>query len=357
MTKKVNKNKFSFVALVFAFLVFAFNFMPLTNVVLSDSNDFEKTSSFANMSADSKTFTHIFESQLLYADGTYTLGSNGTTSSDNYYMYSVVSYTFIVTITENNGTNYLTLKLIDNNGTITPFNNVVIPDFEDYYSLRGSHQKKSVTGINYVKGIYHNNNLQPFISSSVTYTNGNRAYLDMYCGVVINEFDERTLVSQCDYFIVNYRQQEITGTANGLMSPGYMEIVIGRRVELEEYEGIGPGIYLALPVPVLQENGEIVIYQKVPDESDFSAGYNQGYSIGEQVGYNNGYNVGYQRGFESADTYPLFYNLFSAVVDAPINSLLSLVNVEILGINVQELFTALISIAFVICVIRLFTGG
>lgn len=99
MTKKVNKNKFSFVALIFAFLVFAFNFMPLTNVVLSDSNDFEKTSSFVSDErvsiVEDESFSFDYQANVISKPSSPKVDSNGFSYD---FLYDVLNcnYSFVI---------------------------------------------------------------------------------------------------------------------------------------------------------------------------------------------------------------------------------------------------------------------
>lgn len=92
----------------------------------------------------------------------------------------------------------------------------------------------------------------------------------------------------------------------------------------------------------------------------YQDGYNSGLSDGEALGYNKGYNagdsVGYSRGYNdganSANNYT-FFSLVSAVIDAPIQAFMGLFNFEILGINLAGFFTGLLTLAFIITIVRL----
>lgn len=79
-----------------------------------------------------------------------------------------------------------------------------------------------------------------------------------------------------------------------------------------------------------------------------SAGYSSGYSAGETIGYNNGYS----QGIEAGDKYS-FFSLVSAVIDAPIQAFMGLFNFELLGINLAGFFTGLLTLAFIITIVRL----
>lgn len=82
------------------------------------------------------------------------------------------------------------------------------------------------------------------------------------------------------------------------------------------------------------------------------AGYQRGYQAGTQVGYQDGYNKGVQEGDENT-----FLSLLTAVVDAPVAVFSGIFDVEILGYNMKNVFFALLSVALVFAVYRLFSGG
>lgn len=82
-----------------------------------------------------------------------------------------------------------------------------------------------------------------------------------------------------------------------------------------------------------------------------SIGYNNGYNAGKSDGYNNGYNAGLQAGNDYS-----FLGLMSAVVDAPISIFTGLLNFELLGVNVLDLVTGLLTFAVVIFVVSLILG-
>ena len=85
--------------------------------------------------------------------------------------------------------------------------------------------------------------------------------------------------------------------------------------------------------------------------------YDNGYDVGSLDGYDVGYRegeiIGYQRGVEDAGDYT-FFTLISAVVDAPIQAFTGLFNFDLLGVNLVDFFFALLTVATIIAVIRLF---
>lgn len=95
---------------------------------------------------------------------------------------------------------------------------------------------------------------------------------------------------------------------------------------------------------------------KVGYDSGYKVGHSDGevagYSSGNSVGYNSGYNVGYQDGVNSSNTYS-FFNLISAVIDAPVQAFMGLFNFELLGVNLAGFFTGLLTLAFILTVVKL----
>lgn len=93
-------------------------------------------------------------------------------------------------------------------------------------------------------------------------------------------------------------------------------------------------------------------------------GYTNGYQAGEIGGYNSGYNAGEIDGFNAgkieganqANTYT-FVSLIGAVVDVPLNAFKSLFNFDILGINLFNFFSALLTCCLIIFILKLALGG
>lgn len=104
------------------------------------------------------------------------------------------------------------------------------------------------------------------------------------------------------------------------------------------------------------------------DADSYNAGYNAGYSAGlddnQQVIYDTGYSdgntfgygAGYSAGLNDANQYS-FYNLFGAVLDAPVQTLIGLLNFNLLGVNLLSLFGGLLALALLLFVIKLLLGG
>lgn len=94
-------------------------------------------------------------------------------------------------------------------------------------------------------------------------------------------------------------------------------------------------------------------------------GYADGYVDGESSGYTDGYNVGdragfvrgYNEGLNTADNGYTFYNLIGAVFDAPLNTFTSLFNFEILGVNILNFLSSILTLCIVIWLIKIALGG
>lgn len=86
--------------------------------------------------------------------------------------------------------------------------------------------------------------------------------------------------------------------------------------------------------------------------TEYWFGYDQGYIDGEQVGYTNGVNDTLQNGSVASE-------IFAGIVNVgllPINVFLGMLNLEVFGINIGALVTALMTIAITIIIVRLITG-
>lgn len=117
--------------------------------------------------------------------------------------------------------------------------------------------------------------------------------------------------------------------------------------------------------------GSVTDYQ-----AGYSAGYNDGYTRGESDGYAQGESVGYQNGYQEAqEQYSGDYErgrlagyregletaengdwkaLFSAVVDAPIQTLQGMFNFEILGFDMRLAIGGILTLCVTLIVVKLF---
>ena len=121
---------------------------------------------------------------------------------------------------------------------------------------------------------------------------------------------------------------------------------------------------LPMPVAFAEEFVSRTYYVVDTSSSEYTAGYNNGYNAGNESGYsdgysagkNNGYTTGYSagrlQGMSEANDYT-FFSLVSAVIDAPIQAFMGLFNFNLLGINLAGFFTGLLTVAFIITVVRM----
>lgn len=122
------------------------------------------------------------------------------------------------------------------------------------------------------------------------------------------------------------------------------------------------GIYTGI---VAWEDRTYFLTNSIDDNQYYKNGFQQGYqdgkTDGEKIGYDSGYkngrsdgyNIGYNAGAESANEFT-FLGLFGALFDAPITALQGLLNFNLLGFNMFNFFTALLTIGLIIFIVRLF---
>lgn len=84
-------------------------------------------------------------------------------------------------------------------------------------------------------------------------------------------------------------------------------------------------------------------------EQGANDGTTQGYENGLIKGEKNGYNKGYNDGANAGNTW---YQLFFAVVDAPVHIFSSLLNFEIFGVNMRNFALALLTLGIFIIIIK-----
>lgn len=88
----------------------------------------------------------------------------------------------------------------------------------------------------------------------------------------------------------------------------------------------------------------------------YNAGVDAGYSQGYKTGFGQGESTGFSKGVASANDYS-FSSLFGAVIDVPVNAFTSLLNFELLGVNMLGFITGLLTLALIIFIIKLCMGG
>lgn len=102
----------------------------------------------------------------------------------------------------------------------------------------------------------------------------------------------------------------------------------------------------------------INFYQNVSTGLISATDYQLGYETAKndlQTDINNARALGYQEGLETADN-GSFIGLMSAVIESPLNAVLSIFDVEILGYNMKSLYMSLLSIALILFVIKFILG-
>lgn len=96
-----------------------------------------------------------------------------------------------------------------------------------------------------------------------------------------------------------------------------------------------------------------VICYSLDPEQRYLDGKEEGEAIGYQNGYNTGYNKGYSEGTNDKNTYT-FSKLMDSIAFAPIKTLYSILNFEILGVNVFDFLTALLTLGLALMILKIF---
>lgn len=86
-----------------------------------------------------------------------------------------------------------------------------------------------------------------------------------------------------------------------------------------------------------------------------TAGFSDGVKVGKKDGYEAGYNEGYSYGMKVSDNGG-FFGLLTAVVDAPIQAFSSLLNFEIMGVNMKNFVLSILTLALFVAVFRWVLG-
>ena len=115
-------------------------------------------------------------------------------------------------------------------------------------------------------------------------------------------------------------------------------------------------LYIGRPVDLLQA------FSLYSPSGQFFTGYDVGYADGAKETAEDaraeGYKYGYQKGLAKGNTIAedgTFYNLISAVIDVPINAFSSMLNFEILGVNMKAFVTSILTLLLIIIVIKKLT--
>lgn len=84
------------------------------------------------------------------------------------------------------------------------------------------------------------------------------------------------------------------------------------------------------------------------------AGFSDGVKVGKKDGYEAGYNEGYSYGMNVSDGG--FIKLLSATIDAPVKAFTSLLNFEVLGVNMKDFVISILTLMFVLTIVRFCLG-
>lgn len=85
-----------------------------------------------------------------------------------------------------------------------------------------------------------------------------------------------------------------------------------------------------------------------------TAGFSDGVKFGKKDGYEAGYNEGYSYGMNVSDGG--FIKLLSATIDAPVKAFTSLLNFEVLGVNMKDFVLSILTLMFVLTIVRFCLG-
>lgn len=88
-------------------------------------------------------------------------------------------------------------------------------------------------------------------------------------------------------------------------------------------------------------------YSRGYDEGS-AVSYSSGYAAGNDAGYRSGYNVGLADGATGQQ----FQHLFYAVIDVPVTAFKSLLNFDLLGINMLYFVTSLLTLAVIFLILK-----
>ena len=116
----------------------------------------------------------------------------------------------------------------------------------------------------------------------------------------------------------------------------------------QSYDDLGDRIVSPL-YPILQNYRNSIQQSQDQYELGYSSGYNYGYGIG--------YSSGWQEGFDADSTALTVFSGILNIAMVPVNFFLSMFNFELLGINLTNLVTAVISIGMIVILLRTFFGG
>lgn len=146
-------------------------------------------------------------------------------------------------------------------------------------------------------------------------------------------------------FAMNLLYDGYIGSSPSVYSPTGTEDLAGRK---QMYRDLTDRILSPL-YPILQN------YRNSIQQGQGQ--YGLGYSSGYNYGYGVGYSAGWQEGFDADSTALTVFSGILNIAMIPVNFFLAMFNFELLGINLTNLVTALISIGMIVILLRTFFGG
>lgn len=335
--KKFNFKKFGIVLCICFITLFAFiPFVNFNNIGSVNASEIDTVS--VSSGSDDVTYSYTFTSSDLYYIDTY------------FHSYSanyLATCLFSASSSYLSGTDYI---------TITPY----------FYNV-------SVSGLN-----LSYNDYSLFIAENGTYiekdsfkiTRG--TYLDAmfsYSSTGINSYG--------DYYMVR-----LYSSSNFNCNVVKIVLSISSDINIPS----APNGFKYLSLHYYDVNGEYIVFSFIVSDSfvfntrtyyltsnftdndiyiqGVTDGYNQGYNIGLNDGYDKGFSAGeivgfddgYNNGINDSNQYS-FYNLFGAVLDAPVKVFSGLFNFNLLGVNLLGLITGLFTLAVVIVILKKVMGG
>ena len=90
---------------------------------------------------------------------------------------------------------------------------------------------------------------------------------------------------------------------------------------------------------------------------NYNVAYNDGYNGGYAQGRRDGYIIGYNDGHEVDPENYSFYGLITSVIDVPVNAIISLLDFNVLGVNLSSFFFSILTVCVAIFIIRMILAG
>lgn len=208
-------------------------------------------------------------------------------------------------------------------------------------------------------GFFHSGNSIPFENIvTVTYSYEPNSYNDLKMSFLTDPYSYGIPGVYTITFISSW------GDSFGLSLPAwYGYLSFSHSVPFSDFVADTADLNYAIGYNAGYEQGKISGQQTWYDNGydagnydGYETGYEEGYNDGDAVGFNRGYNKGRDVGYDAGllENNNSFYNLFSAVVDAPVSVFIDLFDVDILGVNISKFALSLLSLCMLVAIIRIF---